>query len=304
MWGWTDPQTKDEVAIIGLVEGTVFLQITDPLNPIILGILPQSGSLTEAIENSLIWADMKVFANHVFIVRETSTHGMQVMDLTKLREHYGKRKRGNDVRTLEEDAHYDQITSAHNIVINEQTAFAYVVGSKTCSGGLHVIDILNPLAPAYSGCFSSDGYTHDAQCVIYNGTDTKYEGREICFAFNEDTLTVIDVSDKANLMVLSRTSYDDNFYTHQGWLTEDHKHLMMNDELDESNDGGSMLNTRTLLWSVEDLENPIHVGSHIADVESIDHNLYVQGNRAYLANYCSGLRILDSTQVHEYPASM
>ena len=75
----------------------------------------------------------------------------------------------------------------------------------------------------------------------------------------------------------------------------------MNDELDEidNSDGGSMLNTRTLLWNVEDLENPVHVGSHIADVEAIDHNLYVRGNRAYLANYCSGLRILDSTQVRE-----
>ena len=76
---------------------------------------------------------------------------------------------------------------------------------------------------------------------------------------------------------------------------------MMNDELDEidNSDGGSMLNTRTLLWNVEDLENPVHVGSHIADVEAIDHNLYVRGNLAYLANYCSGLRILDSTQVRE-----
>ena len=121
MWGWTDPETGDEVAIIGLMDGTVFIQITDPLNPTILGALPQSGS------DIKIWSDMKVFANHVFIVRETTNHGMQVMDLTKLRAYYGVPEE-DAVRTLEEDAHYDQITSAHNIVINEQTAFAYVTG--------------------------------------------------------------------------------------------------------------------------------------------------------------------------------
>lgn len=104
---------------------------------------------------------------------------------------------------------------------------------------------------------------------------------------------------KANMMMLSRTTYDDVFYTHQGWLTEDQKYLILNDELDEFD--GSFSTTRTLLWNVEDLANPIHVGSHFADVESIDHNLYIQGNLAYLANYCSGLRILDSTQVCTNP---
>lgn len=237
---------------------------------------------------------MKVFANHVFITRETANHGMQVMDLTKLRDYYGMTE-GDTVRTLEEDAHYDQITNAHNIVINEQTAFAYVVGTNTCSGGLHVIDILNPVEPVYSGCFSSDGYTHDVQCVVYVGRDKRYQGHELCFAFNEDTLTVIDVSDKADMVMLSRTVYNDDHYTHQGWLTEDHNYLMMNDELDEYQ--GSNKNTRTLLWNVEDLEDPVHVASHFADVESIDHNLYIRGGLAYLSNYCSGLHILDSTQV-------
>ena len=30
---------------------------------------------------------------------------------------------------------------------------------------------------------------------------------------------------------------------------------------------------------------------------SIDHNLYTKGDVAYLANYCSGLRVLKSTSV-------
>merc|ERR1712214_229767 len=57
-----------------------------------------------------------------------------------------------------------------------------------------------------------------------------------------------------------------------------------------------------LYWSIEDLENPQHLGSHFADTESIDHNLYIKGDLAYLANYCSGLPILDATQMMDAKA--
>jgi len=292
-WGWTDPETGDEIAIIGLEDGTAFVQMTEPVKPIVLGFLPQSG------DNLVIWSDMKVFSNHVFIVRESSNHGMQVMDLTKLREFYDQPS--SSVRQLTQDAFYDQITSSHNIVINEQTGFAYLVGTRTCSGGIHAVDIKDPLNPTYAGCFADDGYVHDAQCIMYHdGPDTRYEGHEICFNFNEDTLTIVDVSDKASMKLLSRVGYDLAFYTHQGWVTRDRKYLMMNDEADEVSSGNA--NTRTLLWSIEDLENPQHLGSHFADTESIDHNLYIKGDLAYLANYCSGLRILDATQMMDAKA--
>ena len=135
---------------------------------------------------------------------------------------------------------------------------------------------------------------------MYHGPDSRYKDHEICFNFNEDTLTIVDVSDKANMKMLSRVGYDQAFYTHQGWVTEDQKYVMMNDEADEVSSGNP--NTRTLLWTVEDLENPIHLGSHFADTESIDHNLYIKGDLGYLANYCSGLRILDATQMMDAKA--
>jgi len=67
----------------------------------------------------------------------------------------------------------------------------------------------------------------------------------------------------------------------------------MNDELDELN--GPTRNTRTILWNVESLKAPFIVSSFYSSRTTIDHNLYTLGNRAYLSNYCSGLRILDTT---------
>ena len=188
------------------------------------------------------------------------------------------------------DAQYNGFGRAHNIVINEDTAVAYAVGTDTCSGGLHMIDISDPLNPAFAGCFGGDGYTHDAQCVVYDGPDEDYLGKEICFNANADTLTIVDVTDKAGPVELSRTSYPGRGYTHQGSLTPDHAYFLLGDELDEANFGH---NTRTRIFDVSNLNDPIVTSSYDSTVSAIDHNQYVKGNHAFQANYTAGLRVLE-----------
>lgn len=217
---------------------------------------------------------------------------MQVYDLTQLRS-----LNGNSVQTLTPNYHYDQFGSAHNIVINEESGYAYIVGTKTCEGGLHIVDISNPLEPTCAGCYWQDGYVHDAQCVNYDGPDTDYTGKEICFCYNEDTLTIVDVTSKLNMIEISRKHYNGSQYTHQGWLTVDSKFLFLNDELDEQagTTGGpdNGKNTRTLIWDVSNLDNPVWVNTFFSELTAIDHNLYVNGSYVFEANYCGGLRILE-----------
>jgi choice-of-anchor B domain-containing protein len=214
---------------------------------------------------------------------------MQVFDLARVR---GLTSR----TTMQPDLTYTQFGSSHNIVINEESGFVYAVGTRTCSGGLHIVDVNEPKDPRFVGCFSTDGYTHDAQCVMYDGPDTRYTGREICFNYNEDTLTIVDVHDKDDIKMLSRLTYNGVAYSHQGWLTDDHAYILHNDELDEvegMNDG----HTETYIWDVSKLDAPVNTGSYYASVKSIDHNLYIKGNLAYESNYESGLRILDTTDI-------
>lgn len=52
----------DEIAIIGMMDGTAFVQVTDVVNPVVLGFLPQTGTTT------VIWADMKVWRNSVRLI--------------------------------------------------------------------------------------------------------------------------------------------------------------------------------------------------------------------------------------------
>jgi len=292
IWGWTDPQTSQEYALVGRSDGTSFVDVTDAESPKYLGDLPMTeGSVAN------VWRDIKVFADHAYIVADgAEQHGVQIFDLTELREVK------NPPVTFKETAIYSGIASAHNIVINEQTGFGYVVGAsgggQTCGGGLHMLDLREPASVSFAGCFADDntgrrktGYSHDAQCVIYSGPDIGYSGREICFGSNETALSIADVSDKKNPVAISIATYPKVAYTHQGWLTEDHKYFYMNDEGDEPQ--GLVEGTRTLVWDVSDLEDPILISEYIAETSDTDHNLYIKGHLMYQSNYGAGLRILD-----------
>lgn len=290
IWGWTDPENGAEIAIIGLRDKTAFVDITDPHEPIILGYLPQPST---ARSGGSTWRDMKVYMNHVFVVSDSNEeHGMQVFDLTRLRAFAGS------PITFTSNTVYQGVNSAHNIAINEETGFAYIVGARSApncgAGGLHIVDIRDPNKPEFAGCFDNDGYTHDTQCVVYRGADERYSGNEICFSSNENTITLTDVTNKSNPVLLSSLGYPQTAYTHQGWLTEDHQYFLLNDELDEQMFG---FNTRTLIWDVRNLEAPILIGEYYADSKAIDHNLYNFNGLNYQANYLSGLRITDLSQI-------
>ncbi len=275
VWGWT--ASGREFAIVGGNSGTSFVEITGPVSPDLVGFLP-----THTVNSS--WRDIKVYANHAFIVSEAGGHGMQVFDLTQLLGVAAAPV------TFAETALYNEFGGAHNIAINEDTAFAYAVGTTTCgNGGLHMIDIIDPVVPTFAGCFSADGYTHDAQCVTYDGTDVTYQGREICFASNENTLTIVDVTDKGNPVQIARQGYNGRGYTHQAWLSEDHETLFLDDELDERNFGHG---TRTRVWDVSLLSSPAVIDTFTNTTAAIDHNLYVKGDAIYQANYRAGLSVL------------
>ncbi len=298
VWGWTDPDTKREYALVGMPNGTSFVDVTDPLNPSVIGILPEHGQ-----NSSTLWRDIKVFNNYAFIVAEDNTHGLQIFDLTRLR---GAAR--NRFETFTEDAHYGRFGRAHNLFINEETGYAYVVGIRAQGGlqdqictsaGLHIIDVNNPLAPQYAGCFAlaePDAYSHDTQCVVYNGPDEEHQGKQICFSSNEESVQVIDVTDPANASLISISYYEGAVYAHQGWLTEDHAYFISNDELDESNLSN---NTRTLMWDMTDLDNPEYIDSYYGVTQAIDHNLYIRDKYLYQSNYNHGLRILNVDMVSE-----
>jgi choice-of-anchor B domain-containing protein len=291
IWGWTDSTTGREFALVGRTDGTSFVEVTDPANPKYLGDLPMHQGA-----RANIWREIKVYQTYAFIVADGSgPHGMQIFDLTQLRNVTAP-------QTFQETAHYSRINSAHNIVINPSTGFAYPVGSsmggETCGGALHMVDIREPLNPKFVGCYAEPalglqrtGYTHDAQCVTYHGPDARYHGREICLTSSETGVGIADVTDKAKPRTLSIAAYPNVAYAHQGWLSDDHRHFFLDDEGDEV--AGTAPKTRTVVFDLTDLEDPVVAKEFYGTTAASDHNLYVKGRYMYQSNYVAGLRVVD-----------
>ena len=304
IWGWTDPETNQEYAFVAKENSVAIVDVTDQVNPVYLGSLPSHDPGAVAI-----WRDMKVYRNFMFVVSDAIGYqnGMQVFDLTQLR--------GVDYASLPatftETANYQEIGSAHNVFVHEETGHAYLAGSRggraRCGVGLHIVDVQDPMNPTFAGCHHepqigrsfSPGYVHDVQCVIYRGPDATYHGREICVAPGETAINIVDVTDKSNTVSVAVMTYPLVAYSHQGWFTDDHRYFIANDELDEANfrDNFSFRGSRTLFWDLNDLDDPILLKEYFSPEKTIDHNLYVRGNYVYLSNYESGLRILDIEDV-------
>jgi choice-of-anchor B domain-containing protein len=294
VWGWTDPTTSRDYALVARRDGMSIVELTDPARPRLIGNLPRTVGSPPSV-----WRDIKVLNNHAYIVADgAGAHGVQVFDLTRVRA-----ARGAPVN-FAPDTTYRNIHSAHNVVADTASGFLYVVGAngggETCGGGLHIVDARNPKQLTFVGCYNnpggsanSRGYTHDAQCLQYRGPDERYRGRQICVGSNETEINIADVSDKDRPVVIGRNSYPDVAYAHQGWFDDEQRYFYMNDEGDEL--AGVVEGTRTIVWDLSRLDDPVVARMYIGPVMASDHNLFVKGNRIFESNYGSGLRVLDIT---------
>lgn len=284
-WGWTDSTTGREYAIMGVNNGTSFIDITDSTSPIYLGKLP-----TATVDSS--WRDMKVYNDHVYIVSEAGDHGLQVFNLANLR--------GLDSEQVFSADYTDKsFGKAHNIAINEDSGYAYIAGART--KGIYAFNLSNPLAPKLELEGSQFGYSHDAQIVNYKGPDQDHFGKEIYIGSNENKVDIVDVTDKSEPKLISTFLYDHQ-YTHQAWLTDDHKYALLGDELDEVDSNYELkadAKTRTVIIDLSDLEKPSLHHDYEAETKAIDHNGYVKGTEFFLASYTAGLRVLDILNIDQ-----
>lgn len=307
-WGWTDPQSGKEYAIVALDNGTAFVDISNPTSPKYLA------RLNSQVASSL-WRDVKVYKNFAFIVSDANgNHGMQIFDLKRLRTLTGSpavtyTKSQTDGNLYWDGTQSFKKGSAHNIVINEVSGYAYILGSQGFNSGGPIIVKLDsnnngiPNDPVIVKLYSTLGYCHDAEVVTYDGPDPDYQGREIMIgAFSgSNKIEIIDFTNKNNPIAISSVTYTSQFYTHQGSFTKDKRFFIAGDEKDEELAG---LNTRTLVFNVEDLDNPTLFYTYSGPTPAIDHNGYVRGNRFYLANYAAGVRIMKVDGLYNQTPSM
>ncbi len=293
LWGWTDPLTGKEYAIVGCRTGTSFVDVSSPASPVLIGFLPSHNNVAS------LWRDVDTHGNWCFVGSEAAGHGLQVFDLTRLRNV------ASPPQTFTADARFAGFGNSHTIHADKTEPFVYAVGTNIANGGLVVVNVSNPLAPTLAGTFPFEGYIHENAVFHYNGPDAEHVGKRISFNFHinaNDRVTIVDVTDKTDINLIGTTpAYTSPSLCHQGWLTEDHRYLLMNDEGDE---GAFNYNTRTHIFNVQDLDAPVYLGYFSGPNPSYDHNLYVHRNLVWEANYTSGLHVLDAANVGSGTLSM
>ncbi|GJM23707.1 MAG: hypothetical protein DHS20C16_01220 [Phycisphaerae bacterium] len=272
-WGYVSGSGR-EYALMGVTTKLIVVEITDPVNPVIVGSVGHSTS---------DWCDVKTFGDYAYVVNETGG-GVDVIDLSDV---------DNGNVTLVTRFTTSGVSDSHNVAINTDSGFLYLAGAGINGGAPVAYDLnIDPVNPPEAGRWNeaSSAYHHDAHIVSY--TSGTYAGREILFGFSEGRgVDIVDVTDKGNMFLLSRTPYPAVDYCHQGWTTPDHKYLYANDELDEGDPG--VPTTRTLIFNIEDLSNPQLEGTFTTGLQSRDHNLYIDECVMFQANYSTGLRVIN-----------
>ncbi len=260
IWGYVDSQAN-EYAILGTLNGTSIINVTNPANPLEVQWIegPISG-----------WKDIKVWDHYAYVTNE-SEQGLQIIDLSNL---------PNDVTvsyyTGENEGEAGYFTTAHNLFIDEN-GYCYVVG--TDAPGRTLIFDLNqdPLEPPLVGTYD-DKYVHD--CFVRGDTLWACE-------LGQGRVRVINVADKANPEIWGSVTTPGN-YTHNCWLDDKGEYLYTTDEI---------FNGYLGAYDVQDIYdiNETDKAQSSLSANAIPHNTFVHGDFLVSSYYKDGVTIHDKT---------
>ncbi|KAH6695595.1 hypothetical protein F5X68DRAFT_258181 [Plectosphaerella plurivora] len=307
-WGWTDPESGREFVANGLYDGTSFIEILPEGKMLFIAFLP----CPAPTDPNAFWKEIRSYKHYMVIGSELRNHGIQIFDMKKLLDI--DPSKGVVTYDIVKDVtgHFKDLPvgRSHNVVVHEAKDLLLAVGSAPrntdpCRAGPIFIDIKDPSKPTRLGCNPDDGYVHDAQCLVYKGPDTRFTGRDICYGYNEDSLTIYDATNPANSSIISITSYEGATYTHQGWVLDPEwqEYLVMDDELDELRGNGPAKDgfPVTYIWDIKDLTAPKQTGLYKGTVRAVDHNQYIKDGLIYQSSYQAGLRVYDVTSIPSNP---
>lgn len=280
IWGYVSPSGR-EYAIIGFDRGTGFVDISNPVSPVVVGYIASPGTL---------WKEITTYGQFAYIVADQVGQGMQVVDLRFI-----DAGTVSLVRTVTDNG----LATVHTIRVNPASGWIYLCGSNLGQGGLLPYDVHNPSNPVPGPMIWTNHYVHDV--VVRTHTSGPLAGKEIAYCCcGTSGLFTVDVTNKNNLQTMGSLAYPNLSYCHYAWLTPDNATLYVGDELDELN--GLVPTCTTDVISVQNPTVPFFVRTFTNGNSSIDHNPYGVGRFLFEANYRSGLRIYDTfdpLNIHE-----
>ncbi|MCH8032813.1 MAG: choice-of-anchor B family protein [Bacteroidetes bacterium] len=251
IWGYVDGQGI-EYALLGTRGGTSIIRLDDPANPQEVAFIPGPQSL---------WRDIKVHGQYAYTVTEQTGagQGLQIIDLSQLPN------TATLVNTVD-----TWFSHSHNFFIDN--GFAYVVGTNN-GGGMHILDLSDPVNPVQMAYYTASGYIHDV--YVWNDTVVVCTG---------NTFELVDASNKNNPQLVSASPSSPG-YPHSGWMTEDKRYFFGTEE-------GNQVDIT--VWDLQDRTSwDLVVSSWETNSGATVHNLFILGNYAHISYYSDGYVVLN-----------
>lgn len=308
LWGHVDLNTGREYALIGVDVGTGVVDVTDPVNPVVIGTVPGIRSIWREVKVYQFFnSEQKRWNAYAYISSEAAGQGLQVIDLNRLGDATPSVALATTITSDFDRSHTVYVKNVNyttNTALTDKTAILYMNGTNRTSGVFRAFSLTNPAAPALIGPPATNTrYTHDSTSVIITDGRTSqcaagHNPCEVLFDFNgsfsptQNRLNIWDVTDPANPVRISSTPYPGSGYTHSGWYSDDARYLFIQDEIDEQTFGH---NTRVRTLDISNLQAPFVSTTWNGPTAAIDHNGYMVGTSYYMSNYRRGLTILDAT---------
>jgi choice-of-anchor B domain-containing protein len=298
VWGYVDADDNREYAVFGHRNGTAVYDVTAPGAPVLVGNVPGNPSL---------WREVKVYQlmdtalgrhrAYAYVTTEAPGGGLQIIDLTNAPASISLASTLAEFSTSH-TLYISNIDYATNKALPGQEAFLYIAGANLAGGAFRIYSLADPTQPALvTAPPPGAGYMHDSTSMLITDNRTTqcanaHNPCEVLVDFNETSVDLWDVTEKAAPVRLSTTTYPTATYVHSGWPTEGNRFIVVHDELDELR---RSLNTHIYTLDIGDLRTPNLVTSYTGAATATDHNGYNIGNRYYVSHYKRGLVIFDST---------
>lgn len=267
-WGWVQTSKNKEYAIIGASSKTYFVDVTNPLVPVIC----------DSVNNKhagCTWRELKTYQNYCYIVSDDGApNTFQIIDMQYLPD---------SVHVVKDD----------NLLF-ERGHTCWVDGNKLYVGGvtsatstlynMQVFSLATPTAPVLLRTLSIDyptiSYVHDM--FVRNDTVYASAGNQGLFVFKFNTST------NTFSALGAFTGYPEAGYNHASSLTKNGNTLVFCDEVPTG--------VSIKVADVSNLTN-IVLSSTVepnSNVEFVGHNPYVIGNNyAFVSCYQDGLVLYD-----------
>ena len=223
LWGFVDLDDNREYAVMGHRNGTVVVDVTVPGTPVIVGNVPG---------NSSLWREVKVYqestpvggrrATYAYISTEAPGGGLQIIDLTNLPASVSLANTLGEFSTSH-TLYISNVDYASMTALPGQQAYLYIAGANVAGGAFRIYDLVDPENPALvTPSPAGSGYMHDSTSMLITDNRTTqcanaHNPCEVLVDFNELSVDLWDVTDKAAPVRLSTTTYPTATYVHSGW---------------------------------------------------------------------------------------